>query len=147
MDLTSARGIFDAALWLAGFGHFTLLLAGGQLPYRLSWKEELARVRPMTRKLVWVYWVFILTIVVAFGILTLVLHDELLRGDRAALALATLMAVFWAIRLAVDFLYFEHADWPSGKLLRLCHVVLTSFFVFLLATYAGLLLWHAWGAA
>jgi hypothetical protein len=67
MDLTSARGIFDAALWLAGFGHFTLLLAGGQLPYRLRWK--------------------------------------------------------------------------------VCHVLLTSFFVFLLSTYVGLLLWHAWGAA
>jgi hypothetical protein len=147
MDLTSARGIFDAALWLAGWGHFTLLLAGGQLPYRLGWKEELARVRPMTRKLVWVYWVFILTTVVGFGVLTLVLHDELLRGDRAALALATFMTLFWAIRLGADFLYFDHADWPSGKWLLLCHVLLTSFFVFLLATYTSLLLWHAWGTA
>jgi hypothetical protein len=144
MDLTSTRGIFDAALWLAGWGHFSLLLAGGQLPYRLGWKEELARVRRMTGKLVWVYWVFILTTVVGFGVLTLVLHDELLRGDRAALALATFMAAFWAIRLAVDLFYFDHADWPSGRLFLLCHILLRSFFVFLLSTYVGLLVWHAW---
>ena len=137
------RTILDSALWLAGWGHFSLLLAGGQLPYRLGWREELAGLRTMTRKLLWVYWVFILTMIVGFGTLTLVLHDELLRGDRAALALAALMAIFWALRLAADFFYFDHADWPSGRLLLLCHVLLTSFFVFLLATYVSLLVWHA----
>jgi hypothetical protein len=137
-------GLLDAALWLAGWGHFTLLLAGGQLPFRFGWKEDLARVRPMNRKLFRVYWVFILVTIVAFGVLTLVLHDELLRGDRAALALASFMALFWAIRLAADFFYFSHDDWPPGGLFRLAHVLLILLFVFLLSTYAGLVVWHVW---
>src|SRR5436190_18187034 len=43
------------ALWLAGAGHFCLLIASFQVPFRLGWKEDLAKLTPFNRKLTWVH--------------------------------------------------------------------------------------------
>ncbi len=83
--------------------------------------------------------------IVAFGTLTLVLHDELLRGDRAALGLAVFIGVYWMVRLLVDFFYFTHDDWPAGRAFRLGHFMLTSLFAAMAGTYLGLVAWRLLG--
>ncbi len=97
-------------LWLAAAGHFCILFASFQVPSRLGWKDDLAKLTPFNRKLMWVYAGTTLMTIIAFGILTLFLHDEILRGDRAALALATFVAVFWTMRITVDTFYYKHRD-------------------------------------
>jgi hypothetical protein len=129
------------ALWLAGIGHFCILGASFQVPARLGWKEDLAKLTPFNRKLMWVYGGTTLLTIVAFGALTLLLHDEFLRGDRAALALATFIAVFWALRIVVDFIYFDHSDWPTGPQFVIGHFLLTALFVALASTYWAMLIW------
>src|SRR6267378_350193 len=74
--------LFGLALWLAGIGHFVLLGASFQVPARLGWKEDLAQLRPFNRKLMWTYGAFTVLTIVAFGSLTLVLHDDFSRRDR-----------------------------------------------------------------
>jgi hypothetical protein len=134
--------IFGLALWLAGLGHFVLLAASFQVPARLGWKQDLAQLRPFNRKLMWTYGGFTVLTIVAFGSLTLFLHDELIRGDRAAIGLATFIAAYWTARIVVDAAYFKHGDWPSGRAFVLGHLMLTGLFVALASTYAGLVLWR-----
>lgn len=89
------KSFFDLDMWLAGLAHFVLLCASFQVPYRLRWKEDLLSLTPFNRKLLWVQSGFTVLTIVAFGTLTLVLHRELLRGDRAALALACFIGFYW----------------------------------------------------
>lgn len=138
------NAVFDVALWLAGVGHFVVLIASFQVPARMKWHEDLAKLMPVNRKLMWTYGVFIVLTIVAFGMLTVALHDELLRGDRAALGLATFIGVFWLTRLVIDFTYHTHADWPAGARFVVAHVLLAMLFVALTATYLGLVVWHVW---
>src|ERR1700694_5760556 len=100
--------LFGLALWLAGLGHFVLLGASFQVPSRLGWREDLAQLRPFNQKLMWTYGAFTVLTILAFGILTLVLHDEFLHGDRAAMGLAAFIAAYWTARIAVDALSFKH---------------------------------------
>lgn len=139
--------LFSLALWLAGVGHFCVLGASFQVPARLGWKEDLPKLRPFNRKLMWTYGGFTVLTIVAFGTLTLFLHDELLRGDRAALGLAGFIGTYWACRIGVDFLYFSHEDWPTGPYFKLGHALLTSLFAALAATNLGLVAWHLFGRA
>ena len=134
--------LFGLALWLAGFGHFVLLGASFQVPSRLGWREDLAQLRPFNRKLMWTYGAFTVMTIVAFGILTLVLHDEFLNGDRAAIGLAAFIAAYWTARIAVDAIYFKHTDWPSGRSFVIGHVMLTGLFIALASTYTGLVVWR-----
>jgi len=129
------------ALWLAGIGHFCILFASFQVPGRLGWKEDLAKLTPFNRKLMWVYAGTTLLTIITFGVLTLVLHHEFLAGDRAAVALATFIAIFWTLRIVVDFFYFEHADWPTGSQFVIGHFLLTALFTALAATYWTVLIW------
>ena len=79
------------ALWLAAAGHFLVLGASFQVPFRLHWKEDLAKLAPFNRKLMWVHGAFAIYTIISFGVLSLLLHGEMVRGDRAALALAFFM--------------------------------------------------------
>lgn len=126
--------LLSLLLSLAGWGHFLVLAASFQVPHRLGWHEELTRLRPLNRKLLWVYGGFIVGMIVSLGWLVLRLQPEILRGDRAALHVVGLVAVFWTARLVVDALVFEHNDWPEGPEFVLGHTLLTSLFVFLATT-------------
>jgi intracellular septation protein A len=97
---------------------------------------------PFNRKLLWVQSGFTVLTIISFGTLTLVLHNEMLRGDRAALGLACFIGVYWTARIFVDALYFSHADWPKGKMFAVGHILLTSLFVVLAGSYIALLVWH-----
>ena len=90
----------------------------------------------------WTYGGFTVLTIVAFGILTLLLHDEFLRGDRAAAALAGFIAVYWTARILVDFFYYDHTDWPAGPGFVAGHAMLTALFLALAATYWAALAWH-----
>src|ERR1700687_6222397 len=83
-----AEGIFSLALRLAGIGHFCVLIASFQVPSRLHWSEDLKKLTSFNRKLMWVHGAFAVLTIIAFGALTIGLHVEMLRGDRAALGVA-----------------------------------------------------------
>ena len=139
-----AERLFGVDLWLAGAAHFFILFASFQVPYRLQWKTDLRQLMPFNRKLLWVQGGFTVLTILAFATLTLVLHRELLRGDRAALGLTCFIGIYWTARIVVDALYFSHSDWPKGKTFVLGHILLTSVFSFLAASYLGLFVWNVW---
>lgn len=141
----TAQDVFSLALWLAGIGHFCVLIASFQVPSRLGWKDDLQKLTPFNRKLMWVHGGFAVLTIIAFGTLTLSLHAELLRGDRAALGLALFIGVYWALRIAVDFLYYEHKDWPRGGNFLVGHILLTFLFAYLASTYLGVFIWQLRG--
>jgi alginate O-acetyltransferase complex protein AlgI len=143
MNHTTIQRLFDVGLWLAGVGHFVILIASFQVPHRLHWKEDLKSLMPFNRKLLWVQGGFTVLTIMAFGTLTLALHSEMLRGDRAALGLACFIGTYWAARILVDAFYFSHHDWPKGRQFVAGHILLTCLFFSLAVCYVGLVIWHA----
>ena len=141
MTHTLAFRFFDLALWVAGFGHFMILFASVQVPYRLEWARDLAQLKSFNRKLLWVQGGFTVLTIIAFGTFTLALHQEMLRGDCAAMWIAGFIALYWSARILVDAFYFSHDDWPAGRFFRIGHFLLTSLFCGLAFTFIGLLAW------
>ncbi|HKH99970.1 MAG TPA: hypothetical protein VJ999_12750 [Candidatus Sulfotelmatobacter sp.] len=144
MTNSLAQRCFDLILWLAGAGHFVILFASFQVPSRLHWKQDLVQLMPFNRKLLLVQSAFTVLTIIAFGTLTLALHAELLRGDRAAMGLACFIGSYWTARILVDAFYFSHEDWPQGKQFVIGHILLTSLFVALASSYWGLFVWQVW---
>src|SRR5271156_2519480 len=144
MTNSLAERFFDYDLWLVGAAHFVILIASFQVPYRLNWNVDLQQLMPFNRKLLWVQGGFTVLTIVAFGTLTLVLHRELLRGDRAALGVACFIGIYWTARVLVDTFYFSHEDWPQGKQFVIGHILLTCLFVALASSYWALIVWQVW---
>lgn len=136
-----ASALMSWALWLLGAAQLSVLFASGQVPKTLGWREELPRLRPFNQKLMWTYGGFVVLTIVGFAVMTLVLHEELLRGDRAAVAFAIFAFVYWVVRLLVDAFYFDTRDWPNGPLFEVGHVMLNSLFVLIATGYGGAAVW------
>lgn len=134
--------MMDLALWLAGAGHFTLLTVSVQLPARLDWRTELARLSPFNRSFVWVAGGYLVFTYLAFGVLTLLLHDEMLRGDRSAAALAAFIGLYWLVRVVIDATTFRNAPWPPGWLFRLGHAAVVALFGYFSVVYLGVAAAH-----
>ncbi|MGA8433024.1 MAG: hypothetical protein WB729_24595 [Candidatus Sulfotelmatobacter sp.] len=142
MTHISAERFFDLDLWLAGAAHFVILIASFQVPSRLQWKQDLAQLMPLNRKLLWVQSSFTVLTIIAFGVLTFSLHREMLRGDRSAMGIVGFVATYWTARIIVDAFYFSHTDWPEGQMLVIGHVLLVCLFVVLASSYWALFVWH-----
>jgi alginate O-acetyltransferase complex protein AlgI len=120
-----------------GLLHFLILGASAQVPTRLNWRVELARLSSLNRKLMWTYGIFIVLCIVAFGVLTLVLRPALLAGDQVGLWLCGFIAIFWGLRLIVDNFVLTHEDWPQGSEFEIGHTLLTTVFSVLTLGYGG----------
>ena len=137
--MQTCESLLNVALWLAAVGHLCVLAASFQVPARLGWKEDLPKLTPFNRKLMYVYGGFTVLTIFSFGVLTFLLHAEMLHGERAATALAVFIAVYWTARIGVDFLYYEHRDWPQGTRFVVGHFLLTGLFFALATTYWAVL--------
>lgn len=136
------KDFFNITLWLAGIGHFVVLIASFQVPKIFEWKKDFAKLKPINRKLVWTYAIYIFLIILTFGILTLVFHNEFLNGEPVALGLSLFIGLFWAGRICLDLFSVKHEFWPEGKLFIVGHVLLFFLFFSLVINYLGLFIWH-----
>lgn len=130
-----------ALLWALGALQLCVLMASFQVPKRLNWREELPRLSPFNQKLMWTYGMFIVATIVAFALLTLILHESFLKGERAAVGLGVFISLFWTLRLVTDAFYYKSEDWPKGEDLESGHALLNALFVFLALGYATVVIW------
>ncbi|MBI1756196.1 MAG: membrane bound O-acyl transferase family-domain-containing protein [Fimbriimonas ginsengisoli] len=140
-----AEWYLNILLWAMPAAQLLVLAASRQVPERLKWAEELPRLGPFNRKLMWTYGIFVVFTIVAFAVVTLVLHAELMRGDRAAVAFAIFVAAYWTLRLGFDNFYFKAADWPEGAEFVVGHALLNSLFAFLTLSYGMVAFWRVLG--
>jgi hypothetical protein len=131
------------SVWFAGVAQFLLLAVSVQIPARFQWRSQLSLLNELNRKLFLVATGYIVFTYLAFGALTLWLHDELVGGDRAATGLALFIGLYWFVRLLVDWFWFGHRVWPPGRLFVIAHIGLELLFAYLAAVYLALVVWHA----
>jgi alginate O-acetyltransferase complex protein AlgI len=123
------------ALYAAALGHLLVLAASLQVPARLHWREDLAKLTRFNRKIFVVYSLYILLCIVSFAALTWRLHDSFLAGDPGARGLAGFIAVFWSARVVIDIVWYDAADWPAGNALVAGHALVSTLFCALATVY------------
>jgi uncharacterized membrane-anchored protein YitT (DUF2179 family) len=101
----------------------------------LDWRGELAKLRPLSRQLVWMHGAFIVLVIVAFGVLSLALAGPLADGTPLARGVCGFVAAFWLVRLGVQFFVFDAAPFLNTPLLRVGYHGLTVTFTVLVLVY------------
>jgi len=123
-------------LFLGGVCHFGILGASALVPRVLAWREELAKLRPLCRHLVWTHGAFIVLVIVAFGVLSVVAAPDLADGSRLARLMCGFVAAFWLARLAIQLFLFDATPFLTNRWLKLGYHGLTAVFTYLGAVYA-----------
>lgn len=125
----------DELLFVAGVLHFTLLLASALVPRVLNWRAELANVCDLTRHVVWVHGVFIVLVIIGFGLLTVMNARALASGTMLARSLCGLIALFWLARLGIQLFVFDARPYLRSGFLKTGYHALTVLFTFFAAVY------------
>ena len=125
----------EPLLIAAGLGHFGILIASFLVPHALDWKKQLAPLPPFLRTLFWVYGAFIVLTIGSLGALTLLHAREMAAGDSVARSLAAFIAIFWSVRLAVQFFVFDATEFLTTRWRKVGYHMLTLAFVALVSVY------------
>jgi len=121
---------------LAGIGQIVLATGSLALPRLLNWKENLA---PM-KKLVRVHFItllgYILCLNFFFGIVSVVLPEDLCDGSSLAVAFSLLLSLYWVARVFIQFAFNKVPEKPKGVFFTIAEILLWGLFIFLAIVYS-----------
>jgi hypothetical protein len=123
------RDILPTLITIAGIGQLSVLVASALVPIRLKWHVELAVLPHLHRQMYWVYGGYVVLSIIAFGVICLTNANELASGSRLARSVCAYMAVFWGIRLSLQFV-LDVKEHLTAWWLYAGEFVLTAFFLY-----------------
>jgi len=135
MNVLPGYPLLQKLVFLAGIGQISLVLASLAVPRILGWREEMARLKPLTRQVFTTYAFYIVGTNLAFGLLSALAPGWLLAPTGLAAAVTAFMAVYWGARVVIQFTYYDRSGGPSGAGARLAEAALVSLFLFLTVVY------------
>ena len=127
-------------IFAAGLVQFSILVASSLVPFRLNWREDLKCLSPLHRQMYWTYGGYVVLSIIAFGCLSVTNAAELARRSGLARGVCLYVFVFWAVRLALQFV-FDVKPHLTTWWLRLGYRLLSVMFTFLAVVYG----WAAFG--
>lgn len=127
--------ILQKLVFWCGIGHFVLCLGSLFVPGALQWRLHLKVLQPLFRQMFWTYAAYILVINFGFGFVSVFGTDELLNGSFLAKSLTLFIGLYWLVRVAIQFLYFDRSATPAGFRYWVGEVALVSLFILFAVTY------------
>jgi hypothetical protein len=131
----------------SGAVQFAVVAGSLAVPYLLNWRGELVKVQTLIKQIFWTYAGYILCTNLFFAIVSVFATEGLLDGSRLATALNVFIALYWAARLVIQFVYFDKKGLPVGGIYRIGEWMLVICFIFLTAVYSWAACWNEWGMA
>ncbi|MGE3243705.1 MAG: hypothetical protein AB7G28_07195 [Pirellulales bacterium] len=128
----------SASTWimLAGMCQFGILIASAAAPQLLDWKHSLAPLKRLNRQLIWTHGAYIAGSIAAFGLLSVVAPQLLTDGSPLARIVCGFIAVFWGVRLLLQWFVFDPAEHVTTFWLAAGYHTLTVVFLFVTCAYA-----------
>lgn len=123
-------------LKIAGLLQIGLALLHAFFPRRFRWKEELVSLSLLSRQIMYVHTLFVALTVLLIGVLCLTSASDLINtslGRRIALGLA----IFWLVRLYIQFFGYSSKLWKGKAFETTIHVVFSIFWIYLSVTFIG----------
>jgi len=115
--------------------HFSTLVAAAMVPGKLNWKEELAKLSPFLRRMFWVCGAFIVLCITSLGVISAVNYSELVSGGRLARSFCAFTAVFWGLRLFVQFFVFDASEYLTSWFYKAGYHGLSLVFIYQVGVY------------
>ncbi len=129
----------ERLILVGGLLHFAILLASALVPKVLDWRSSLAPLDRLSRQLIWVHGAFVALVIVGFGAISLIYATELASGAPLARGICLFIAVFWGLRLIVQFFILDARPFLTNGVLRAGYHGLTLVFAYHVCVYC-------WGA-
>jgi len=129
-------------LKIAGCAQLFMAIGSLLLPRWLNWRKSLAKMPVLLRQMFWVYSGYILMTNIALGLVSILNPMDLLSNRDLGIAFLIYAALYWLIRVLIQFFYFDKTDAPKGTFYRYGEIALDANFIFLALVYSLALATH-----
>lgn len=131
--------MIDTLVILAGLSQLGVALTSLMIPRLLGWKEQTAKLDGLTRQVFWTYAGYILGTNVFFGVVSVFGAPWLTDGSGLARALCGFIALYWGVRIVVQFLAYREFE-PKGQHFLLAKFLYLTAFGYCTAIYGAIAL-------
>lgn len=100
---------------LGGIGQVILAAGSLAIPGVLGWKEDTAKLRPLTSQVFWTYAGYIWTTNVCFGLISTFGPRLLLDHTPLAGLVCGYITAYWLARVVIQFTYFDRSAAPPAS--------------------------------
>jgi alginate O-acetyltransferase complex protein AlgI len=122
-------------LLIGGVLHLGITSAGIVMTLVLDWRKKLAPLAALTRHIIWTHAAFVLLTILGFASISLLAAPSLASGTPLARAVCAFIALFWAIRLMIQFFLFDARPFLTRPILAVGYHGLTVVFIYFVAVY------------
>jgi hypothetical protein len=133
--MTMDKSIIEQLIFWCGIGHFALCAGSLLVPRVLQWQNHLKNLQPLLRQMFWTYAGYILATNFSFGLISTYANSELINGSLLAKGLTLFIGIYWLVRIAMQFLYFDKTDAPNGLVYTMGEIALVFSFALFTFTY------------
>jgi hypothetical protein len=123
----------------AGIIQLSILSASILVPTVMEYSHVMVSLKPMMRKLIWVYGVYVAGTILFMGLLSVLFPARLLDGGVMKFILL-FYVIFWGGRLYLQIFVYEMKEFLTEWWMRAGYNMLTLSFIFLTTVYLKALL-------
>jgi hypothetical protein len=127
----------EIQLKITGVLLIALALLHAVFPWYFRWRKDLARLQPINRQMMYVHTFFIALTVFLMGILCLTCSAEI-TGTPLGKKVACGFAVFWAVRLMVQFFGYSSSLWRGKPFETAVHIAFAVFWTYLTTLFLAI---------
>ncbi|MFN1216100.1 hypothetical protein ACKW6Q_03850 [Chryseobacterium kwangjuense] len=99
-------------------------------PKYFNWEKELQSLSLMNREMMWVHTIFIALTVFLMGLLCVTSPQEL-TGTAFGRKIALGLAIFWTVRLFIQFFGYSSELWKGKTFETIVHIIFSLLWVYL----------------
>ncbi len=129
--------LLELLIVIGGVLHFCTLIGSAQVPRELRFRDELPKLPPLMRHWILVAGGYVILCIIGFGLVSLCMPRQLASGEPLARAVCAFIAVFWSMRLLIQFFVFDARPYLRNWFLRIGYHGLTVVFTYHALVYGA----------
>ncbi|MXN90867.1 hypothetical protein GR160_06470 [Flavobacterium sp. Sd200] len=128
---------------LGGIGQIFTALIYPYIRHRVfDWYNDVKQLKPLNQEIAKTYGRYIQGLNFSFGLIALLLTNDLKNGTPLAIAITGLIATYWVGKVATQIAYYPMYEIPKEKLFKFGGYGMNALFVLFAAVYSLLLTYN-----
>ena len=99
-----------------------------------DWYNDIKKLKPLNQEIAKTYGRYIQGLNFSFGLITILLTNELKNGTGLAIALTGLIAAYWTGKVVTQFSYYPMYEIPNKLIFKIGEVLMNTLFI----SFAGI---------
>lgn len=135
---------YEVPYWLilvGGMGQIFTALVYPYIRHRVfDWYNDIKQLKPLNQEIAKTYGRYIQGLNFSFGLISILLAQDLQNGTRLAVAISGLIAAYWTGKLITQFAYYPMYDIPRKAIFKIGEVAMNGLFSLFTLVYLWLFL-------